>query len=111
MAVSGDFVVVGATEEDSNATGVNGDQTNNSATNSGAAYVFGPPLLVPPLLSIVQSGVSQVTLSWTPPTPGFALQESSDIAAMSWSNSPSGETNPITFPAAGQTKFFRLLKP
>ena len=40
MAVSGDTVVVGALGEDSNATGVNGNQTNNSATDSGAAYVF-----------------------------------------------------------------------
>jgi hypothetical protein len=40
VAVSGDTVVVGASHEDSNATGVNGDQTNNSATDSGAAYVF-----------------------------------------------------------------------
>ena len=40
MAVSGDTVVVGAPEEDSSATGVNGDQSNNSASDSGAAYVF-----------------------------------------------------------------------
>jgi CSLREA domain-containing protein len=40
VAVSGDTVVVGAYQEDSNTTGVNGDQTNNSAGNSGAAYVF-----------------------------------------------------------------------
>ncbi|MCX6876085.1 MAG: FG-GAP repeat protein [Verrucomicrobia bacterium] len=40
VAVSGDTVVVGASNEDSNATGVNGSQTNNSATDSGAAYVF-----------------------------------------------------------------------
>jgi hypothetical protein len=40
VSVSGDTVVVGAAAEDSNATGVNGDQSNNSATNSGAAYVF-----------------------------------------------------------------------
>ena len=40
MAVSGDTVVVGAIGEDSNATGVNGDQSDNSATDSGAAYVF-----------------------------------------------------------------------
>jgi len=39
-AVSGDTIVVGAGGEDSNATGVNGNQTNNSATDSGAAYVF-----------------------------------------------------------------------
>ena len=40
VAVSGDTVVVGAYQEDSNATGVNGDQSDNSATDSGAAYVF-----------------------------------------------------------------------
>jgi hypothetical protein len=40
VAVSGDTVVVGASGEDSNATGVNGDQANDSADGSGAAYVF-----------------------------------------------------------------------
>ena len=40
VGVSGDTVVVGADLEDSNATGVNGDQTNNSRCQSGAAYVF-----------------------------------------------------------------------
>jgi hypothetical protein len=40
VSISGDTIVVGARWEDSNATGVNGDQNNNGATNSGAAYVF-----------------------------------------------------------------------
>jgi hypothetical protein len=40
VAVSGDTVVVGAFDEDSNATGVNGDEDNDDASNSGAAYVF-----------------------------------------------------------------------
>src|SRR5262249_28586387 len=40
VAVSGDTVVVGAVLESSNATGVNGDQINNSAAGAGAAYVF-----------------------------------------------------------------------
>ena len=40
VAVSGDTLVIGAPSEDSNATGVNGDQNNNVATGSGAAYVF-----------------------------------------------------------------------
>jgi FG-GAP repeat len=40
VAVDGDMVVVGACSEDSNATGVNGNQGDNSAANSGAAYVF-----------------------------------------------------------------------
>ena len=40
VAVSGDTVVVGAQWEDSNATGVNGNQADNSASAAGAAYVF-----------------------------------------------------------------------
>jgi hypothetical protein len=40
VSISGDTIVVGAYEEDSNAIGVNGDQNNNDAINSGAAYVF-----------------------------------------------------------------------
>ncbi|MBX9735302.1 MAG: FG-GAP repeat protein [Phycisphaerales bacterium] len=40
VAVSGDTVVVGAISEASSATGVNGNQANNSAAGSGAAYVF-----------------------------------------------------------------------
>ena len=40
MAVSGDTVVVGAFGEDSDATGVNGDQNDDSAFGAGAAYVF-----------------------------------------------------------------------
>jgi len=40
VAISGDTIVVGAPRESSNATGVNGDQADNSAGLSGAAYVF-----------------------------------------------------------------------
>ncbi|MBY0508383.1 MAG: hypothetical protein K2X03_31015 [Bryobacteraceae bacterium] len=40
VAISGDTVVVGAYGEDSNATGVNGNQADNSASGAGAAYVF-----------------------------------------------------------------------
>lgn len=40
VALSGDTLVVTADSESSCATGVGGDQTNNSCSNSGAAYVF-----------------------------------------------------------------------
>jgi hypothetical protein len=40
VAVSGNTVVVGCSSEDSSATGVNGDQSNNGASTAGAAYVF-----------------------------------------------------------------------
>jgi len=40
VAASGEGVIVGAPWEDSNASAVNGDETNNTLTQSGAAYVF-----------------------------------------------------------------------
>jgi hypothetical protein len=40
VALSGDMLAVGATGEDSTATGANGDQTDNSADGTGAVYVF-----------------------------------------------------------------------
>ncbi len=43
VAASGDALLVGAVAEDSAATGVNGNQTDNSAPQAGAAYVFAAP--------------------------------------------------------------------
>lgn len=40
VAIDGDTIVVGASQEDSAAVGVNGNPANNSATNSGAVYIF-----------------------------------------------------------------------
>ena len=40
VSIWADTLVVGAYQEDSNATGVGGDQSNNSAASSGAVYVI-----------------------------------------------------------------------
>ena len=40
ISADGNTLVVGAMYEDSNAVNVNGDESDNSARNSGAAYVF-----------------------------------------------------------------------
>ena len=40
LAVAGDLLIVGASRQDSNATGINGDEANGLLGNSGAAYVF-----------------------------------------------------------------------
>ncbi|HED16628.1 MAG TPA: integrin [Gammaproteobacteria bacterium] len=40
LAADGNTLAVGANNEDSNATGINGDQADNTATKSGAVYVF-----------------------------------------------------------------------
>jgi hypothetical protein len=40
VAISGNTIIVGAPFEDSAATGINGNQADNSAQSAGAAYVF-----------------------------------------------------------------------
>jgi hypothetical protein len=59
-------VVVAATGEASTATGVNGNQLNNSASFAGAAYVFtglGPP---PVTLAVVKTGSGSGTVTSVP---------------------------------------------
>jgi hypothetical protein len=40
LSTDGQTLAVAANAEDSNATGVNGNQADNTATNSGAVYLF-----------------------------------------------------------------------
>ncbi len=52
------------------------------------------------------------TISWSPATgTNWILQERLSLSAGSWTNSPSGWTNPIVVPATLPTKFYRLFKP
>ena len=40
LTSNGNILAVGASSEDSNASGIDGDQNDNSATNAGAVYLF-----------------------------------------------------------------------
>jgi hypothetical protein len=40
LAADGSTLAVGARGEDSSATGINGNQADNSASNSGAVYLY-----------------------------------------------------------------------
>src|SRR5262249_55505941 len=74
VAVSGDTVVVGAPNEDSNADEVNGNQSDNSAVESGAAYVF------------VRNGANWVQQAY------LKASNSEAGAGFGWSVAVSGET-------------------
>ena len=117
MAVSGDTVVVGADGEFSDATGVNGDQSNTNAPVSGAAYVFtglGPPA---PQVAIEQFA-GDVRIFWPLSAADFVLDETSDInpsPVVSWTQVPFPyQTNAtevsVTLPLSAGSKFYRLRK-
>ncbi len=74
---------------------------------------FWPGLAVPipggPTLIIQLTG-SQVTISWSPATPGFALEMTEDLAASEWTPVPGGSTNPATLDIGATPAFFRLVR-
>ena len=73
MAIAGNTVIVGAPLEDSNATGINGNQNNNTPLDFGAAYIFAN--VGRPKLSIVNSG-DFLDVSWPSSASAFVLDQS-----------------------------------
>lgn len=64
-----------------------------------------------PKLLIAPSAPGQATISWTPASTNWILQESWSLSPANWTNSPSGSTNPIVVPAIVPSRFYRLFKP
>jgi len=96
-----------------------GPMTNGPVTGTNYYSVTGGFWALPqavqvegaPTLTIVPATPGNATVSWTPNTPGFVLQETLSLSPTNWVNSPSGSTNPIVVPATVPTKFYRLHKP
>ena len=76
VAVSGDTVIIGTPREDSSATGVSGDQFDNGANNSGAAYLFEIAAL-----DTIGSAICQPALPNSFGQPGTLIAEGSNVAA------------------------------
>ena len=62
-----------------------------------------------PKLFIMRSGTNTI-ISWTPNPPGFVLQGSSNLSAVSWADALSRSTNPAAIPAPAAARFYRLRK-
>ena len=84
--------------------------TPNPTVELVALDVIGYHYLVP-AISIAKAGNGSATISWSPTTPGFVLQESTNLVPASWLNSPSGANNPVTIPDTATMKFFRVFHP
>ena len=90
-----------------------GPMTNGSYAVTGGFWALPTAVQVAgaPTLTIVPATSGHATISWTPNTPGFVLQETLSLFPTNWINSPSGATNPIPVSAQLPTKFYRLFKP
>jgi hypothetical protein len=87
--------------------------TNGQYAVTGGFWALPSAVQTPgaPTLTIAPAGAGQATISWSPNTPGFILQETWVLSPANWTNSPSGATNPIVVPATLPTRFYRLFKP
>ena len=63
-----------------------------------------------PTLHIAPATPGYATISWSPPTLGFVLQETLSVSPTNWVSSASTTTNPVTVPATLPKRFYRLLK-
>jgi hypothetical protein len=114
VALSGSTLLVGAPGEDSNATGVNGNQNNNSATDSGAVYVFTIPE-PPPALSVAPNA-GGIRVSWPLSANEWLLEHSETLGTAAWTLIPApylsdttGFFHDMILPSS--RGFFRLRKP
>ena len=90
-----------------------GALTNGQYSVTGGFWVLPQAVQVSdaPTLLIARATPGQARISWTPATAGFVLQENLNLGTPNWTNSSSGTTNPITVPASGPVKYYRLHKP
>jgi hypothetical protein len=90
-----------------------GPMTNGQYSVTGGFWALPTAIQIigAPTLTIVPAAPGNATISWTPNTPGFVLQETISLSPTNWINSPSGVTNPIVVPATLPGKFYRLFKP
>jgi hypothetical protein len=91
-----------------------GPMTNGPFSLTGGFWVLPTLLQTPgaPTLYITNAAPGWATLWWTPATgTNWVLQERLNLTTGSWTNSPSGATNPVAVPATLPSKFYRLFKP
>jgi hypothetical protein len=90
-----------------------GPMTNGEYSVTGGFWALPTAVQVTnaPTLTIAPATPGNATISWSPNTPGFVLQETWVLSPSNWSNSVSGATNPIVVPATLPAKFYRLSKP
>ena len=90
-----------------------GPMTNSQYSVTGGFWALPTAVQVTgaPTLTIAAAMPSNATISWSPNTPGFVLQETLSLSPTNWVNSTSGATNPIVVPVTLPAKFYRLFKP
>ncbi len=87
--------------------------TNSPHSVTGGFWALPTAVQVPgaPVLTIAPATRGNATISWSPNTPGFVLQQTWSLSPANWTNSPSGATNPVVVPTTLPALFYRLNQP
>ena len=113
------FALPGGDRLTISATGFSADRIRIIADGAGLAgdgvpdafYKFDYTCSSLPTLTILPAVPGYATISWSPATAGFVLQEGLNSWPAAWTNSISGPTNPIVIPTPLAQQSFRLIKP
>jgi len=89
-----------------------GPMTNGQHSVTGGFWALPQAVQVAgaPMLLITSATPGNASISWSPHSPGFVLQETWSLSSANWTNSPSGATNPISVATSSPAKFYRLNK-
>ena len=98
VALDGDTLVVGALFEASSARGVNGNQSDNSSENAGAAYVF--VLSASPKILAIDQTDGEVEIRYH-----GILQKSADL--LDWTDLDPQPTSPYRFTPSLLREYYR----
>lgn len=106
VAISGTTALIGVPTEDSNANGIGGDETDNTAPNAGAAYLFDlDGSFVPP-------GPAILTTQSPRPFPKTTVRRSSKPQILSLSNTGGSPLTGLALTLSGKAaKDFRITPP
>jgi len=90
-----------------------GTMTNGQYSVTGGFWVLPQAVQTEgaPTLTIAPASQGFATISWTPNTTDFVLQETPTLSTSAWTNSVTGSTNPVVVQITVPAKYFRLHKP
>ena len=91
----------------------NGQTVYWSVQAVDTAFVGGPfatetSVVSIPQLAITPLDVTNAVVSWTPPTFGWVLQQSTNLGVSHWTPTASGSANPATLPATNGARFYQI---
>ncbi len=87
-----------------------GVMSGGSFTLEGGFWPASAVRIAPvPTLRVQRIG-DQLSISWSPATPGFSLEMTGELGAPAWLPAPSGNANPTTLTPSANSTFYRLAK-